>query len=95
VRQSTDAIRFTFTGAGGTLTNIGLFDAAYGGNSLTWAALDHAAMETGRHGYHQPRRLGGDAELHGTATQASSAPPSSHCRLPQRLVAGSAEAHFQ
>jgi hypothetical protein len=45
-RQNTDAIRFTFTGAGGTLTYVGLFDAAYGGNSLAWAALDHAAMMT-------------------------------------------------
>ncbi len=46
-QQNTDAIRFTFTGAVGTLTYAGLFDAANGGNALTWSALDQAAVVAG------------------------------------------------
>lgn len=38
-QQNTDAIRFTFTNAVGTLTHVGLFDAATGGNPLTWGPL--------------------------------------------------------
>jgi hypothetical protein len=30
---------FTFTGAAGTLSHLGLFDAPSGGNALTWAPL--------------------------------------------------------
>ncbi|WP_135468720.1 phage tail fiber protein [Crenalkalicoccus roseus] len=37
-----DAIRFTFTAAAGTLTHAGLFDAATGGNPLTWGPLAQA-----------------------------------------------------
>jgi hypothetical protein len=43
---NTDAIRFTFTTGAGTLTHVGLFDAASGGNPLTWSALSAAAAVT-------------------------------------------------
>lgn len=43
-QQNTDAVRFAFTAAGGTLTHVGLFDAATGGNPLTWSALAQAAV---------------------------------------------------
>lgn len=46
-QTNTDAIRFTFTAAVGTLTHVGLFDAASGGNPLTWSALAQAAAVTG------------------------------------------------
>ena len=46
-QQNTDAIRFTFTAAAGTLTHVGLFDAASGGNPLTWSPLAQAAAVTG------------------------------------------------
>ncbi|MBL6458624.1 hypothetical protein JMJ55_25115 [Belnapia sp. T6] len=46
-QQNTDAIRFTFTAAAGTLTHVGLFDAASGGNPLTWSPLASAAAVTG------------------------------------------------
>ena len=46
-QQNTDAIVFTFTAAPGTLTHAGLFDAANGGNALTWAALTSPASVTG------------------------------------------------
>lgn len=41
-----DAVRFTFTAAAGTLTHVGLFDAATGGNALTWGPLAQAANVT-------------------------------------------------
>ncbi|MBX6743821.1 MAG: hypothetical protein IRY87_17435 [Acetobacteraceae bacterium] len=46
-QQNTDAIRFTFTAASGTLTHVGLFDAPTGGNPLTWSALDQAVTVAG------------------------------------------------
>ena len=46
-QQNTDAIRFTFTAAAGTLTHVGLFDAASGGNGLTWGPLAASAAVTG------------------------------------------------
>jgi len=46
-QQNTDAIRFTFTAAIGTLTHVGLFDAPTGGNPLTWSALDQAVTVAG------------------------------------------------
>ena len=46
-QQNTDAVRFTFTAAAGTLTHVGLFDAASGGNPLTWSALASAAVVAG------------------------------------------------
>lgn len=39
VQQNAEPIRFTFTAAAGTFTHIGLFDAASGGNPLTWSPL--------------------------------------------------------
>ncbi len=38
-QRNADVVRFNFTAAAGTLTHIGLFDAATGGNALTWSAL--------------------------------------------------------
>lgn len=38
-QRNVEAIRFTFTAAAGTLSHIGLFDAATGGNPLTHGAL--------------------------------------------------------
>jgi hypothetical protein len=46
-QQNTDAVRFTFTAPTGTLTHVGLFDAASGGNPLTWSALAQAAVVAG------------------------------------------------
>ena len=46
-QQNTDAVRFTFTAGVGTLTHVGLFDAASGGNPLTWGPLAQAAAVTG------------------------------------------------
>jgi hypothetical protein len=46
-QTNTDAIRFTFTAASGTLTHVGLFDAASGGNALTWGPLAQAATVSG------------------------------------------------
>src|SRR6476661_2579485 len=46
-QQNTDAVRFTFTAPTGTLTHVGLFDAASGGNPLTWSALAQPAAVTG------------------------------------------------
>jgi hypothetical protein len=40
-------VRFTFTAAVGTLTHVGLFDAASGGNALTWGPLAPSAAVTG------------------------------------------------
>ena len=45
-QQNTDAIVFTFATAPGTLTHCGLFDAASGGNPLTWSALASSAAVT-------------------------------------------------
>jgi hypothetical protein len=38
-QRNVEAIRFTFTTAAGTMSHIGLFDAATGGNPLTWSPL--------------------------------------------------------
>jgi hypothetical protein len=46
-QQNTDAIVFTFNAAPGTLTHSGLFDAASGGNPLSWSALASPAAVTG------------------------------------------------
>ena len=45
-QQNTDAVRFTLAAAVGTLTHTGLFDAATGGNPLTWSALSQPAQVT-------------------------------------------------
>lgn len=39
VQRNVEAIRFVFTAAAGTMSHVGLFDAATGGNPLTWSAL--------------------------------------------------------
>ena len=46
-QQSAAQIEFTFTGAVGTLSHIGLFDAVSGGNPLSWAALPTPATLNG------------------------------------------------
>ena len=46
-QQNTDAVRFAFTTGVGALTHTGLFDAATGGNALTWSALAQAAVVSG------------------------------------------------
>lgn len=46
-QQNADTVRFTFTAAAGSLTHAGLFDAASGGNALTWATLPQAAAVSG------------------------------------------------
>jgi hypothetical protein len=46
-QQNTAAVTFTFTGAAGTLGYAGLFDAATGGNALTWSALAQSVTITG------------------------------------------------
>ena len=38
-QRNVSALSFSFTGAAGTLSHLGLFDAASGGNPLTWASL--------------------------------------------------------
>ncbi len=45
-QQNTDAVTFTFAAAPGTLTHCGLFDAASGGNPLTWSALTSSVAVT-------------------------------------------------
>jgi hypothetical protein len=45
-QSNLDAVRFTFTAAAGTLTHVGLFDAASGGNPLTWGTLAQSAAVT-------------------------------------------------
>jgi hypothetical protein len=39
VQQNAEPVRFTFTAAAGSFTHVGLYDAAAGGNPLTWSAL--------------------------------------------------------
>jgi hypothetical protein len=41
------AVTFTFTTAAGTVSHLGLFDAATGGNPLTWAPLSAAVTVAG------------------------------------------------
>lgn len=38
-QQNAEPVRFTFTGAAGTFTHVGMFDASSGGNALTWSPL--------------------------------------------------------
>jgi hypothetical protein len=46
-QRNVSAFAFTFTGAAGTLTHLGLFDAATGGNPLTWAPLSAPVTVSG------------------------------------------------
>ncbi len=39
VQRNVEALTFTFTGPAGTITHVGLFDAASGGNPLTHSTL--------------------------------------------------------
>ena len=46
-QQNADVVRFTFSAAvPGTLSHAGLFDAASGGNPLTWGPLSQAVSVT-------------------------------------------------
>lgn len=47
VQQNAELVRFTFTGAVGTLTHVGMYDAAAGGNALTWSPLAQSASVGG------------------------------------------------
>jgi len=38
-QQNAEPVRFTFTGAAGTFTHVGMYDASSGGNALTWSPL--------------------------------------------------------
>ncbi len=46
-QTNAEAVRFTFTAAAGTFTHVGLFDAAAGGNALTWSPLASPAAVAG------------------------------------------------
>lgn len=46
-QRNVEAVRFTFTAAAGTLSHLGLFDAATGGNALTWSALSSPVTVAG------------------------------------------------
>ncbi|MGG5810417.1 phage tail fiber protein [Falsiroseomonas sp. CW058] len=46
-QRNVEALRFTFTGAAGTLSHLGLFDAATGGNPLTWGPLNQPVTVAG------------------------------------------------
>jgi hypothetical protein len=46
-QRNIEAIRFTFTAAAGPITHLGLFDAATGGNPLTWGGLSQAVTVAG------------------------------------------------
>ncbi|MBO1074875.1 phage tail fiber protein [Roseomonas marmotae] len=46
-QQNAEALRFVFTGSAGTVTHIGLYDAAAGGNALAFGPLTQNAPVTG------------------------------------------------
>lgn len=46
-QRNVEALRFTFTEAAGTMSHIGLFDAATGGNPLTCSALSQPVTVNG------------------------------------------------
>jgi len=46
-QRNTAALSFTFTGAAGTLSHLGLYDAATGGNPLSWATLSSPVSVAG------------------------------------------------
>jgi len=47
LQRNVEALRFVFTGAAGTLTHVGLFDAAAGGNALAFGPLVQTAPVSG------------------------------------------------
>jgi hypothetical protein len=46
-QRNVQALSFAFTTAAGTLSHVGLFDAATGGNPLTWSTLTTAVTVAG------------------------------------------------
>lgn len=46
-QQNSNTVTFTFTGSAGTLAYAGMFDAATGGNPLTWSALAQSVTVSG------------------------------------------------
>ncbi len=46
-QQNSNTVTFTFTAAVGTLAYAGMFDAATGGNALTWSALAQSVTVSG------------------------------------------------
>jgi hypothetical protein len=46
-QRNVEALRFTFSTAAGTVSHIGLFDAATGGNPLTWGTLSASVTVAG------------------------------------------------
>ncbi|PHK95715.1 hypothetical protein CR162_07695 [Pseudoroseomonas rhizosphaerae] len=46
-QRNTEALRFVFTGAAGSLTHLGIYDAASGGNALACGLLAQTASVTG------------------------------------------------
>jgi hypothetical protein len=47
VQRNVEALRFTFNTAAGTMSHLGLFDAATGGNPLSWGSLNQAVTVGG------------------------------------------------
>jgi len=47
VQQNAEVVRFTFTAAAGSFSHIGMFDAASGGNALTWSPLTTSVSVAG------------------------------------------------
>ena len=47
LQRNVEVIRFTFTAAAGTLTHIGLYDAATGGNPLVYGPMAASAAVVG------------------------------------------------
>jgi len=47
VQRNVEALRFTFAAAAGSMSHLGLFDAATGGNPLTWSALNQVVTVGG------------------------------------------------
>ncbi len=47
LQRNVEALRFVFTGAAGTMTHLGLFDAAAGGNPLAFGPLAQSAPVSG------------------------------------------------
>jgi len=47
VQRNVEALRFTFTTAAGSMSHLGLFDAATGGNPLSWGTLNQVVTVGG------------------------------------------------
>jgi len=46
-QRNAEAVRFAFSATAGTMSHIGLFDAANGGNPLTWSPLSASVTVAG------------------------------------------------